>query len=83
MFTGERFGRDQAALCADTLLNAFDRIADNPQIGRDMSAALPGRRRHLSGAHVIYYRIDEAGVFISRILHHAQDPIRAFEGDDD
>lgn len=75
-FTLETFGIEQTRLYYNGLVNAFNRIADHPEIGTSFAHIKPNTRRWIHGSHVIYYRTDAASIFIRRILHQSQDPLR-------
>ncbi|HTN40607.1 MAG TPA: type II toxin-antitoxin system RelE/ParE family toxin [Asticcacaulis sp.] len=75
-FSLETFGIEQARLYYDGLINAFNRIAGHPQVGAAFDYIKPNTRRWVHGSHVIYYRMDASSVFIRRILHQSQDPLR-------
>lgn len=72
VFTIERFGIDQARHYRDGLENIFQRIAENPLMGRSAEELAPGLRRIEYESHVIFYRpkeLPKAEVLIVRILH--------------
>jgi plasmid stabilization system protein ParE len=46
----------------------------NAQLGRACDYIKPGLRRMESGRHVIFYRIDDAGVLVTGILHAGMIP---------
>ena len=45
------------------------RLAENSNLGRACDRIKPGLRRIETGRDVVFYRVDDAGVLISRILH--------------
>lgn len=51
-------------------------LADNPTSGRRCEEIRPGLRRHEHGKHVVFYRLEPAGILISRILHQRMMPER-------
>jgi toxin ParE1/3/4 len=75
-YTVHIWGKKQAHLYLDNLVECFDRIAKMPGLGRDCHPVHPGFRRIEQGKHVIFYMPDERGVFISRILHQSMLPTR-------
>jgi toxin ParE1/3/4 len=44
-------------------------LARNPALGRRCDWIRPGLRRFEKGKHVIFYRVEENGILVSRILH--------------
>jgi len=68
-FTVDTWGPEQADRYLDHLVGCFDRIAHMPSLGRDCSAVHPGFRRIEEGRHVIFYRVEEFGIFIARVVH--------------
>jgi len=55
-------------------------LADHPSAGRSCEEIRPGLYRHEQGKHVIFFRRDDAGIVVSRILHQRRLPeIHPFE----
>ena len=73
-YTLETWGEDQAVRYIDGLEETCRQLAKRPQTGRACDYIRPGLRRMESGHHVIFYRVDEAGVLVSRILHQRMLP---------
>jgi toxin ParE1/3/4 len=72
-FTLERWGRDQWQAYYRDLALAFERLAENPAVGRRRDVLRPGLRSLPCGSHVIFYRLLPGGVVgIARILHYRQ-----------
>jgi toxin ParE1/3/4 len=61
--------------------NCCDRLAGNPMLGRACDEIRPGLRR-MEGRHVIFYRRQENGIRVSRILHQAMAPASRFMDDE-
>jgi toxin ParE1/3/4 len=72
----QQFGLERARSYRDDLLKAFVHIAHNPNLGSQISHISPDTRRLVTGSHIIYYRTRPDGLFIRRILHQSQDPLR-------
>jgi len=70
-YTLERWGVDQAIRYLDSLDKCFSLIAANPEIGRQCDRLRKGYRRIEHEKHVIFYRPDDAGTAIVRILHQS------------
>ena len=61
---------------ADRLVDRFTavtvRLADQPFMGRAADHLLPGLRSFPSGEYLVFYRPDDDGVSVVRILHGAR-----------
>ena len=75
-YTLRTWGEDQAISYIDDLERCCQQLADNPELGRVCDHIRPGLRRMEYGRHVVFYRIEAAGVLISRILHQRMLPER-------
>lgn len=73
-YTLETWGMEQARRYTDSLLGCFQKIAGAPLIGRPCDRVQKGYHRFEHGRHVIFYRPDQNGVFIARILHQRMMP---------
>lgn len=73
----EHFGVAQSDRYRDQLKQRFSVLAEQPQLYPAVDHIRPGYHRSVCGAHSIYYRIEEQGVEIMRILKH-QDLSKAF-----
>ena len=78
-YTIEKHGVAQARVYRDSLLRALETIADNPGIGSNQNHILPALRRFVHESHSIYYRVEEGGVVILRLLGPGQDPLSQFQ----
>ena len=72
----EQFGFAQAEIYTEGLANALSPLAENRKMGRSFEKVRPGLRRHEHSRYSIYYRIEENGILILRILGVDQDPAR-------
>lgn len=68
-YTVDQWGVDQALRYLDSLERCFALIAANPEIGRRCDRVLKGYRRIEHEMHVVFYRMDNEGLLIVRILH--------------
>ncbi|MBV8552340.1 MAG: type II toxin-antitoxin system RelE/ParE family toxin [Acidobacteriaceae bacterium] len=68
-YTLRTWGEDQAIRYIDDLEACCQRLADNPGLGRACDDVRPGLRRMEHGRHVVFYRHEAGGIFVSRILH--------------
>lgn len=75
-YTVDVWGGRQAEVYLDSLVDCFVRIAEMPELGRSCDSVHPGFRRIEQGKHVIFYRSEDYGVFISRVLHQSMLPAR-------
>jgi toxin ParE1/3/4 len=75
-YTLQTWGADQTIRYLDQLENCCQRLADNPALGRRCDEIRPGLRRMEQGRHVIFYRQQEGGILVSRILHQRMLPER-------
>ena len=71
-YTVETWGRDQWLIYYLQLVTAFERITEDPDIGRDRSLFVPGMRSVNCQRHVIFFKrlnaADGAAVIL-RIVH--------------
>jgi toxin ParE1/3/4 len=67
------FGVIQAEAYLEELVQTFDLLADNPEIGRLREEFRPAVRIHPHGAHIVIYRDVDADVLIIRIRHGRED----------
>jgi len=56
----------------DRFTAVIARLANQPLMGRSADHLLPGLRSFSSGEYLIFYRPDEDGVCVVRILHGAR-----------
>ncbi len=75
-YTVETWGLAQAERYMDGLDGCFKQLARTPGIGRDCNRIRAGYRRMEHEMHVVVYRIEKDGIFISRILHQRMLPSR-------
>ncbi|MGP8187635.1 MAG: type II toxin-antitoxin system RelE/ParE family toxin [Terracidiphilus sp.] len=75
-YTVDTWGLTQASRYLDGLDGCFRRLARTPGIGRPCDRIRRGYRRMEYEKHVIIYRADVDGIFISRILHQRMMPSR-------
>ena len=75
-YTTDVWGAKQAELYLDQLVDCFIRIAKTPELGRACNFVHPGFQRMEQGKHVVFYKPDDHGIFISKILHQGMLPTR-------
>ena len=75
-YTIERFGVEQARGYRDDLSACFDRLADNPRLGRPAAELAPGLRRYEHRSHIIFYQQQGTDLLIVRVLHYRMEVTR-------
>lgn len=70
--------RRAAANLLEQIESSILKLADNPRMGtvlptNDLSLVEPGYRRIVVKPYLIFYRIDNGKLYISRVLHSRQD----------
>jgi toxin ParE1/3/4 len=75
-YTLRTWGEDQTIRYIDDLEACCQTLADNPTLGRACDEVRPGLRRMECGQHVVFYREEEKGILVSRILHQRMLPER-------
>ena len=73
-YTLEQWGPDQTIRYIDDLELCCQQLADHRNLGRPCDNIRPGLRRMECGRHVVFYRQDASGIFVSRILHERMLP---------
>lgn len=73
-YTFNTWGEDQTRRYIDDLRSCIEKLTVSPMMGRACDHIRPGFRRMEQGKHVILYRPEGNGVFISRILHQRMLP---------
>jgi toxin ParE1/3/4 len=73
-YTVETWGAAQAERYLNGLERCAKMLAGNPSLGRPCGWIRPGLRRFEKGRHTVFYRREEDGVLISRILHQSMLP---------
>ncbi|MCR9130449.1 MAG: type II toxin-antitoxin system RelE/ParE family toxin [Alphaproteobacteria bacterium] len=72
------WGLDHSIAYAEALFAALDRVAQYPDAGRHRDDLKAGVRSWPIRSHVLFYRVLDGRVEVARVLHHRQDPQRAF-----
>ena len=75
-FTLERWDEIQAETYISEIRAAIERIAGDPQRGRNCDEIREGYRRYGIGSHLIFYIVRTDSVDVIRILHQRVDPAR-------
>jgi toxin ParE1/3/4 len=73
-YTFDKWSENQADTYFLMLLENFNKIACNPESGKNYSGVTENLFGHKAGSHIIFYRkIEENEVEITRILHEKMD----------
>lgn len=75
-YTVQSFGVKQAKIYGDSFEQCFLTLSENPFIGRDVSHIRPSFRRFEHESHLIYYLLRDNGLYIVRVLHNRQNPLK-------
>ncbi|OAN64791.1 type II toxin-antitoxin system RelE/ParE family toxin [Magnetospirillum moscoviense] len=76
VYSHRSFGEAQADAYYLELSGCLRMLADNPRLGRPSGLPRQGLLRHAHAGHVIYYLIEDPGIFVVRVLHHSMDSER-------
>ena len=79
LYSYKTFGEDRADAYFLSLADCLQTLADNPRMGRSVDFVRPGLLCHLFGRHVIYFIIEDDGIFVVRVLHDSMDAPRHIE----
>jgi toxin ParE1/3/4 len=60
---------------------ALKQLAINPHLGRMAKMVRPDLFRHEHARHIVFYLIEDDGIFVVRILHCSMDIKRHMEKD--
>lgn len=70
------WGTTRASTYLDALKEQLWNLLSQPRMGIERDELLPGMRSLPLGSHVIFYRLRDQQLEVSRILHQRQDPQR-------
>jgi toxin ParE1/3/4 len=73
-YTLQTWGAAQAERYLDALERCAKMLAGNPSLGRPCAWIRSGLYRFEKGRHVFFYRRQEDGILVSRILHQSMLP---------
>jgi toxin ParE1/3/4 len=68
-----QWGSRKAGAYIEAIWDSIESLEKHPEIGRVVSPDQPESRRLTVTPHIVYYRIRESGVEISRVLHERMD----------
>lgn len=72
-YTLENWGENQTREYLAGLVQSFQALADNPDLGRSAAEYAQLLKRYNYKAHIIFYEPTEKGIFVVRILGQRQD----------
>ena len=72
-YTAHHWGLDQAETYIRMLWRDIETLAANPAIGRPCPEIRTGYHKFRSGSHVIFFRLNNGGLDVVRILHGRMD----------
>lgn len=75
-YTEDQWGFVQTHKYIGDFKRTVAELAEHPHLGRSCDKLKRKYRRFEQGTHVVLYRVEEDGVFISRILHQKMLPRR-------
>lgn len=75
-YSVQQWGLEQAERYTLALENACAALAEAPARAQDCGYIRAGYRRHTTGRHVIYFRVEAYGIAVVRILHYRMDTLR-------
>jgi toxin ParE1/3/4 len=73
-YTLKTWGPTQAAHYLSCLEQSAKMLAVNPSLGRPCNSIRPGLNPFEKGRHVLFYRRQDDGILVSRILHQSMLP---------
>jgi len=76
VYSFQQFGEAQAESYHQGLVDHFDSLARNPNMGRDFSFVKENIRRSNCASHAVYYHVTGLDVLVLRVLHQSRDPAR-------
>jgi len=72
-YTAMEFGYEQAVKYVSELEDLFNKLLDNPKMGRERGEIKPGLRSFPKSSHVVFYRLMKDRIRIVRVLHGSKD----------
>jgi toxin ParE1/3/4 len=72
-YSVENFGEARSEAYVRAINAALELLVHNPQAARDASHIRVGLLKYNVGSHVIFFRLQNGGLVVSRILHSSMD----------
>ncbi len=76
LYSAQTWGVEQADRYIDVLSSAFADLAQLPQMAPACDHLRPGYRRWSVERHVVYFRLEDYGIAVIRVLHERMDATR-------
>lgn len=73
-FTEQTWNTAQAKKYVNEIESCCSLLAANPSLGRSFRGPRPNLRRMEQGSHVIFFSVEQEGIFVARILHKSMMP---------
>lgn len=73
LYSHRTFGAAKADAYFLSLCDCLQALADNPRRGRSAGINPPGLHCHRHARHIVFYMVEDAGIFVVRVLHDAMD----------
>jgi toxin ParE1/3/4 len=70
------FGLAQTEDYLQSLTQCLGLLGENPKMGNAVEDIRPGYRRFIHGSHLVFYKFNNPGILIVRILHKHMDATR-------
>lgn len=80
-FSARQFGGRVAGSYLASLEQRFERLAEQPALGRPVPHFRPGYFRNMCLRHAIFYTRNADGILIVRVLHQRMDFARHLTGE--
>jgi toxin ParE1/3/4 len=75
-YTVRQWGLEQAMRYLDVIEKACAKLVQDPALALDVGHVRAGYRRAVAGKHAIYFRAQDDGIAVIRILHQRMDVTR-------
>ncbi|RAU22929.1 type II toxin-antitoxin system RelE/ParE family toxin [Paramagnetospirillum kuznetsovii] len=76
VYSHRSFGEARADAYYADLSDCLRMLVGNPRLGRPAGTRHQELMRHAHAGHVIYYLMENGGIFVVRVLHHSMDSQR-------
>ena len=73
LYSLKEFGKTKTTEYVGDLDKAFNKLANNCNLGNDYSVISPQTRAYKATSHLIFYKISEDQISIIRVLHKSMD----------
>lgn len=77
-YTQQRWGARQRRTYLGDMIETFEKLAENPSLGRSREEHGAGVRSLLHGRHIVFFRLVGSAVEVLRVLHQSQSTEKAF-----